>query len=101
MVLNNVWENYFPIGEEGDLAFYIGLLFSYIGNDFDALRFFEYSHELYGASAEIYYKIAACFYNLSEIEKALEFTDKSLALDPVLEESRALKILIDEQIKYI
>ncbi|MBU3145311.1 tetratricopeptide repeat protein [Clostridium sp. CF012] len=98
-VMNSVWEHYFPIGEEGDLAFYLGLLFSYIGKDSDALRFFEYSHELYGATAEIYYKIAVCFYNLCQIEKALEYTDKSLALDPIFEESMTLKILIQNQIE--
>jgi tetratricopeptide (TPR) repeat protein len=94
IVMNKVWDHYFPIGEEGDLAYYIGLLFSYIGYDTDALRFFEYSLELYGASAEIYYKIAVCFYNLSQIEKALEFAEKSLELDPIFESCRTLKALI-------
>jgi len=99
IAMNRVWDNYFPIGEEGDLAFYIGLLFSYIGNDSDALRFFEYSLELYGASSEIYYKIAVCFYNLSQIESALDYIEKSLAIDPIFEEGRNLKILIHDQIK--
>lgn len=94
MAMNSVWDHYFPIGEEGDLAYYIGLLFSYIGNDNESLRYFEYSYELYGASAEIYYKIAVCCYNLGQIKKALEYTEKSLALDPSFEECRALKILI-------
>lgn len=95
-VINKVWEHYFPIGEDGDLAYFIGQLLSYIGYSSDALRFFEYSHEFYGASAEIYYKIAHCCYNLSQIEKALEYTEKSLALDPIFEESRTLKILIED-----
>ncbi len=94
VVMNKVWEHYFPIGEEGDLAYYIGLVFSYICNDSEALRFFEYSYELYGASAEIYYKIAVCCYNLGQIEKALEYTQKSLELDSSFQESRDLKILI-------
>ena len=96
VVMNKVWDHYFPIGEEGDLAYYIGLLFSYIGYDSDAVRYFEYSYELYGASAEIYYQIALCSYNLGEIEKSLEYAEKSLALDPILEESRALKVLIED-----
>jgi len=93
--MNKVWDNYFPIGEEGDLAFYIGLLFSYVSNDSEALRFFEYSLELYGASPEIYYKIAVCFYNLSQLKKALEFALKSLELDPIFDACRTLKILIE------
>ena len=98
IVMNKVWDHYFPIGEEGDLAYYIGLLFSYIGYDSDALRFFKYSYELYGDSAEIYYKIAVCYYNLSQIEKALEYTEKSLVLDPIFKESKTFKILIEEKV---
>ncbi|MBU3130248.1 tetratricopeptide repeat protein [Clostridium tagluense] len=98
IVMNKVWEHYFPIGEEGDLAYYIGLLFSYIGNDNDALRFFQYSYELYGATSEIYYRIGVCFYNLRKIEKALEYTEKSLALDPIFKESITLKSLVQDQI---
>jgi tetratricopeptide (TPR) repeat protein len=94
IVMNKVWDHYFPIGEEGDLAFYIGLMFSYVSNDSEALKFFEYSLQLYGASAEIYYKIAVCFYNLNQIEKALEFAEKSLELDPIFDACRTLKTLI-------
>ena len=97
MVMNKVWDYYFPIGEEGDLAFYIGLLFSYIGNDSDALKFYLYSHELYGASAEIYYKIGVCYYNLDQIEKSLQYTEKSLALHSNFEESIVLKQLIEDK----
>ncbi|MCB2288165.1 tetratricopeptide repeat protein [Clostridium sp. CS001] len=96
IVINKVWEHYFPIGEEGDLAYYIGSLLSYIGQDSDALRFFQYSYEIYGANAEIYYNIALSYFNLSQVEKALEYTDKSLALDPVLEDSTTLKRLIED-----
>ncbi|MBU3191707.1 tetratricopeptide repeat protein [Clostridium bowmanii] len=98
MVMNKVWDHYFPIGEEGDLAYYIGLLFSYVGYDSDALRFFEYSHELYGASAEIYYRIGVCSYNLNQIEKALEYTERSLALDSYFPDSRNLKMLIQDKL---
>lgn len=99
VVVNKVWEHYFPIGEDGDLAYYIGSMLSYIGYDSDALRYFEYSHELYGASAEIYFEIARCCYNLGKIEKAQEYAEKSLSLDPLFEECRTLKILIEDNIK--
>ncbi|MGH4139216.1 hypothetical protein [Clostridium sp.] len=98
MVMNKVWDHYFPIGEEGDLAYYIGLMFSYMACDSEALRFFEYSRELYGASAEIYYRIGVCAYNLNQIKKALKYTEKSLALDSYFSESRDLKILIQDKL---
>ena len=96
IAINNVWEHYFPIGEEGDLAYYLGSLLSYIGYDSDALRFFEYSYEIYGASAEIYYNIALCFFNLSQVKKSLEFAEKSLLLDPISEETKTLRKLIGD-----
>ena len=45
---------------------------------------------------EINYEIALCYYNLQEIDKALEYIEKSLALDPDFEESKNLKNLIED-----
>ena len=47
-------------------------------------------------SAETNYEIALCYYNLQQIEKALEYTEKSLALDPDFEESKNLKNIIED-----
>lgn len=95
-VVNKVWEYYFPIGEQDNLAYYIGSLLNLTGNYSDALHFFEVSRQFYGGSAEIYYKIALCYYNLRQIEKAIEYAEKSLSIDPVFKESRNLRILIDD-----
>lgn len=96
VVINKVWEHYFPIGEEDDLAYYIGALLSLMGYYNDARGFFEVSYDFYGPSAEIYYKIALCYFNLGQIDKALEYTEKSLAIDPVFKETRNMKILIED-----
>ena len=101
IVINKVWEYYFPIGEEGNLPYYIGSLLSYIGFNSDALRFFEYSYEFYGGSSEIYYKLAFCSYNQGQLKKAQEYVEKSLELDPILEDSRTLKILIEDRLNYV
>lgn len=95
-VINNVWDYYFPIGEEGDLAYYSGSIMAYLGNDSEALGFFESSCEFYGANVDIYYEMAVCCYNLQQIEKALEYIQKSLALDPGFEDGKKLKAMIDE-----
>ena len=95
-IIHNVWEHHFPIGEEGDLAYYLGTILAYFGYDSDALKLFESSIEFYGEDAAVYYEIALCNYNLQEIEKALEFIEKSLSLDPDFEESKNLKNLIEE-----
>jgi tetratricopeptide (TPR) repeat protein len=95
-VINKVWDHYFPIGEEGDLAYYLGSIMSYLGNDSDALKFFESSCEFYGAGVDTYYEMAVCNYNLSQIEKAMEYIEKSLSLDPDFEEAIKLRDIINE-----
>lgn len=94
--INKVWEYYFPIGEEGDLGYYFGSILGYFGHDIDALRFFETSLEFYGECPETNYEIALCYYNLQQIDRALEYTKKSLILDPNFEDSKNLKNLIED-----
>ncbi|MDF2804480.1 MAG: repeat-containing protein [Anaerocolumna sp.] len=91
-----VWDHYFPIGEEGNLFFCLGSLLGYFGFDSDAAKLFKSSIEFYGEDAAIYYEIALSYYNLMELDSALEYLSKSLRLDPDFEESRQLKIMIEE-----
>ena len=93
--INKVWECYFPIGEEGDLGYYFGTILGYLGYDYDAIKFFESSLEFYGECPETNYEIALCYYNLEQIDKAVEYIDKSLSLDSEFEESRNLKNIVD------
>jgi tetratricopeptide (TPR) repeat protein len=95
-VIHRVWEHYFPIGEEGDLAYCLGTLLAYFGHDSDALKFFKSSLEFYPEDASINYEIALCYYNLQEFEKAMEYTQRSLAMDPDFEESRNLESLMGD-----
>lgn len=95
-IIRQVWEHYFPIGEEGNLFYCLGSLLGYLGNDSDAIRLFQSSLEFYGEDASINYEIAVCYYNLREFNKALEYIQKSLALEPGFKESRKLKSLIEE-----
>lgn len=95
-VINNVWEHYFPIGEEGDLAYYLGTILAYLGRDLDALKLFESSLEFYGESPEIYYEIALCYYNLGQLENAVEYIEKSLEIDSEFEDAENLKGIIEQ-----
>jgi tetratricopeptide (TPR) repeat protein len=95
-VIHKVWEHYFPIGEEGDLASCLGSLLAYFGYDQDAIKLFQYSLEFYGEDAAINYEIALCFYNMQDFEQARMYLDKSLHLDPEFEESINLKTYIEE-----
>ncbi|MFW2491850.1 tetratricopeptide repeat protein [Clostridium chromiireducens] len=94
--INKVWEYYFPIGEEGDLGYHFGSILGYLGHDEDALKFFESSLEFYGECPETNYEIALCYYNLEQIDKALEYAEKSIALDSGFEEGKNLKGMIED-----
>ncbi|MBN7574134.1 MULTISPECIES: tetratricopeptide repeat protein [Clostridium] len=94
--INKVWEYYFPIGEEGDLGYYFGSILGYLGYDNDALKLLESSLEFYGECPETNYEIALCYYNLQQIDKALEYTEKSIELDPDFEQGKNLKNIIED-----
>jgi tetratricopeptide (TPR) repeat protein len=96
ILMHQVWEHYFPIGEEGDLSYCLGSLFSYFGYDHDAIELYHASLEFYGEDPAIYYELALCHYNLQEYPEALEYTMKSLSMDPDYEDSTQLKALIEE-----
>lgn len=95
-VIYKVWEHYFPIGEEGDIACCLGSLLAYFGYDKDAAAFFQSSLEFYGEDAAINYEVALCYYNMQEFDKAMEYVKKSLTLDPDFEEGKTLQSLIEE-----
>ena len=94
--IHKVWEYYFPIGEEGDLASCLGSILGYLGYDLDAIKLYETSLEFYGEDAAIYYEIALCYYNLQELELALDYLKESLRLDPDFEESHQLIGIVQE-----
>ncbi|CUU48254.1 tetratricopeptide repeat protein [Clostridium beijerinckii] len=94
--INKVWEYYFPIGEEGDLGYYFGSILGYLGYDNDALKLLESSLEFYGECPETNYEIALCYYNLQQLDKALEYTEKSIELDPDFEQGKNLKNIIED-----
>jgi tetratricopeptide (TPR) repeat protein len=95
-VINKVWEHYFPIGEEGDLAYYLGTILAYLGQDNDAIKLFESSLEFYGESAETYYEVALCYYNMGQFEKAIEYIEMSLELDSEFDDAVNLKDIIEQ-----
>jgi tetratricopeptide (TPR) repeat protein len=94
-VVYKTWENYFPIGEEGDVAYCLGSILAYFGCDKDALKLFKTSLEFYGEDAAVYYEVALCYYNLQEFDMAMEYTEKSLSVDHEFEESKNLQSLIE------
>lgn len=93
--IHHIWENYYPIGEEGNLAYCFGSILAFFGYDEEAIEFFHSSIEFYGEDAAIYYEIALCYFNMQVLQLALEYAKKSLQFDPNYEESLNLKFMIE------
>lgn len=75
-VLRNVWEQYYAIGEERDLAFHIGIILHEMEFYPEAVRFFERSRQRHGADPHTVYDIAVCYYHLRDFERSLKYQFK-------------------------
>jgi len=95
LVIQKVWEVYYPLAEDQDLASHLGVLLYEMGYHTEALDLFTRSVELYGPDATIACNMAQCFYCLREMKSALKCVDEALALDPDFEDARALRIKIE------
>jgi len=98
-VIKQVWEVYYPLAEDQDVASHLGVLLYETGYYVEALDLFNRSVELYGPDAMISYNMALCHYGLGQIEAALEHVNEALALDPDFEDSKTLRIKIEAVMK--
>jgi hypothetical protein len=94
-LLYKVWDMYYPIGEDQDLAFDIGHLFYEMSLYNDALVFFNLSLQHYAPEAPVYYNMAACCFLLGDDEAASGFIAKTLEMEPNHEGARE----IDKELK--
>lgn len=90
--VRNVWDAYFPIGEEQDLAFRAGTLLYEIGFYSEALDFFRRSADLHGVAPGTAYNTALCYYGLRQMETSLEHIELALELDPESDAAKAMRI---------
>jgi tetratricopeptide (TPR) repeat protein len=90
-----VWEVYYPIAENRDVACRLGVLLYELGSYAEALCYFNRSLEIYGADPTVTYNMSMCHYELGQMEKALEFINETLLLDPRSKHARAMRIRIE------
>lgn len=81
-IIDKVWEWYYHIGEEQDLAFELGTLLYEMDALPEALDSFQISIEDHGESATTLYNMAACYISLQQEQEALNYLDKVLKTDP-------------------
>jgi tetratricopeptide (TPR) repeat protein len=93
-----VWDTYYPIGEERDLAFELGVLLYGMAYYAEALGFFGHSLQLYGPDASTAYNIGMCHYGLGHLEDALACVERALELDPAFAPARDMRIRLQWEI---
>lgn len=81
-LIDEVWEIYFPLGEDRDLPFGMGCLRYELDDYPKALRYFERSLGIYGPHTGTYYNMAVCHQLLGHPELAEPFARKVVQADP-------------------
>jgi hypothetical protein len=90
--IRQVWDFYYPIGEEEDLGFHLGVLLLEMQLYREALELFAESARLYGLEPGTAYNMGLCHYSLREMEPAARCIQQALELDPELDSARVLQI---------
>jgi tetratricopeptide (TPR) repeat protein len=90
--IRQVWNCYYPIGEEEDLGFHFGVLLLEMELYREALELFEDSARFYGLEPGTAYNMALCHYGLRDREAAARCVQQALELDPELDAAKVLQI---------
>ena len=97
--IENIWDNYYPIGEQKDLPFYLGMLLYNMGYYPEALEYLNYSYQLFGDEASTFYNMGMCHYRLRQLNEALEYMNRSIELDQEFEAAKGMRIKIQSELK--
>jgi len=89
-----VWERYYDIGEEYDLAGEIGRLLYALDYPEEAIYNFEQSIRVKGKDATILYNIAMCYFEIDDLAQAHNYILQSLDLAPDFEMAQELEAQI-------
>jgi len=95
--IRSMWQSYYPMGEEFDLALECGMLMYQMDLFAEALEFLERSLSQSEASTDsiVLYNIAVCSYEVGNELAALDYTQRVLSLEPEHEGAIALRLLLE------
>ncbi|GAB4378448.1 MAG: SAM-dependent methyltransferase [Elainellaceae cyanobacterium] len=80
--MDEIWQRYFPIGENNDLAFDIASLCFRL-KDYDrALQYFKHSNQLYGEHPDTLTNMAICHQHLGQLAQANSLLQLVLKYNP-------------------
>ncbi|WP_050478884.1 tetratricopeptide repeat protein [Herbaspirillum rhizosphaerae] len=88
-MVESVWNVYYPLGEERDLAFALASLLYEIDHYAEAITYLEHSLRLYGDDAGTLYNLAMCHAQLAQLPASAQCIDAALRIDPHYEPALA------------
>jgi tetratricopeptide (TPR) repeat protein len=83
-LLQQVWQHYYPIGEDYRFGYYIGYFLMQLQYWDEALTYFKWDHEFEGEDAHNFYNQALCYWQLKNAQETTAQLDKALAINPDL-----------------
>lgn len=100
LVIKNIWDTYYPIGEQKNLPFHLGMLLMKMKYYAEAADYFQQSIQLYGLDSHTIYNIGMCYYHLQQQDAAFYCINQSLALDqrpPIIHWSQVKELALLNQ----
>lgn len=98
-IVQNVWDTYYPIGENRDLAFYLGMLLYSMEYFPEALEYLQQSQRIYGDDPNTLYNMGMCYYRLRQLDQAMQCMTQTLELKPEFEPAKAMRIKIKSDVR--
>lgn len=92
--IDDAWDVYYPIGDGGDLSFWLGALSFHLEDYPRALEYFHRSLELVGMDAQTTCNIGLCLFRLGRLPEAVEWLDRTLEMNPASETARDMRTAV-------
>jgi tetratricopeptide (TPR) repeat protein len=94
-----VWENYYLMDMDKDIAFEIGRFYYGIRDYANALKFYTISVETVGQHHVTFHNQGLCFYSLGKLETALEHFQKALKMNADYEKARSWIEKVEKELR--
>jgi hypothetical protein len=97
--LDEVWERYYALDDETDVAFGIAALLAPAGRYAEALVYLARSRAIRGPQPLVAFNAALCHALLGDREAALVEVDEALSLEPGMDQALKLRAELDNEVR--
>jgi tetratricopeptide (TPR) repeat protein len=93
-----LWQNYYELDVEKDIAFEIGRVYYGVKDYANALTYYKLSTTLVGEHHVTYHNQGLCYYSLGQLEQALELFKKAHSMNKDYEKARSWSERVQKEI---